>query len=144
MEKLRKNTIRKLIGLMNGHRKALESSLESTGVFQGQHRLLMVISDNPNCSQKELADKMEISTATIAVSLKKLEKGGYVARATDSNDTRYNQVVITENGKKVVEQSKKIFRDIDERMFRGFTEEEINVFAEYVSRLSNNIKNYNE
>ncbi len=144
MEKLRKNTIRKLIGLMNGHRKLLENSLESTGVFQGQHRLLMVISDNPNCSQKELADKMEISTATIAVSLKKLEKGGYVARATDSNDTRYNQVVITEKGKKVVEESKKIFRDIDERMFRGFTEEEINIFAEYVNRLSNNIKNYNE
>lgn len=141
MEQLKKDTVRKLICLMKTHRKALESSLESTGVFQGQHRLLMVISDNPNCSQKELADKLEISTATIAISLKKLEKGGYVVRATDANDTRYNQVVITEKGKKVVKQSKQIFKDIDEKMFDGFSEEEINRFMEYVNRLSDNVKN---
>jgi len=143
MEKLRKEAFHKMLCLMKLHRKTLEHSLESTGVFQGQHRLLMNISDNPNRSQKELADRMEISTATVAISLKKLEKGGYVTRDTDINDTRFNQVVVTEKGRNVVEKSKQIFRDLDEKMFEGFSREEIERLMEYISRLTENVKKIN-
>ncbi len=140
MEMLKKTAIRSMIRLMRNHRAAMERRLESTGVFQAQHKLLMEIAANPNRSQKELADRMEVSTATIAVSLKKLEKGGFVARAADVNDTRFNQVVLTEKGRTAVEQSIEIFREIDEKTFEGFSEDEINEFLSYIRRITENVK----
>ncbi|HCS74075.1 MAG TPA: MarR family transcriptional regulator, partial [Clostridiales bacterium] len=52
----------------------MQSCLDETGVYQAQHRLLMAISRKPYSSQKKLAEAMQVSTATVAVSLKKLEQ----------------------------------------------------------------------
>ena len=49
-----------------------------------------------------------VSGATMAVSLKKLEKGGYINRLVDQHDNRCNQICITEKGREVVEES--VFR----------------------------------
>lgn len=65
-----------------------------------------------------------ISPATAAVTLKKLEKGGYIHRAADDRDNRCNQICLTEKGKRVVEYSILFFSQVQQRMFAGFTEEE--------------------
>ena len=70
--------VEKYIQTNRRHRKILEQELNFTGVYRSQHQLLMFIADNPNVSQKELARLYGVSTATIAVSLKKLEQGGYI------------------------------------------------------------------
>lgn len=123
------------------HRAMLEKRLQDTGVFRGQHHVLMCISDHENISQKELARIMNVSTAAIAVSLKKLEKGGYIGRAVDSNDNRYNNIRITEKGSEVVCQSVDIFQKAEEQTFAGFTEEEKVLFLDFLIRAGENIKN---
>ena len=57
-------------------RRYLDRKVSNTGVFPTQHRLLMELDRNPSCSQVDLAEKFDVSAAAIAVSLKKLEKGG--------------------------------------------------------------------
>ena len=140
MSELEKETVHKIIHLMHKHRRMMEIELESTGVFQSQHRLLMEISKNPQRSQKELAEKMKVSTAAVAVSLKKLEKGGYIIRETDAEDTRLNQVVITKKGEDVVRKSMEIFKKTDARLFEGFSKEEIIELAEILDRLTENLR----
>ncbi len=56
-------------------RRYLDRKVCHTGVYPTQHRLLMELYRNPNCSQVGLAEKFDVSAAAIAVSLKKLEKG---------------------------------------------------------------------
>lgn len=124
------------------HRAVMERRLSSTGVYRSQHKLLMTISDNPNISQKELADMNEVSTATIAVSLKKLEKGGYIKRLVDEKDNRYNQLCITEKGRRIVEESHQIFTEVDEAMFAGFSEEESRKLEESLDRIYENLMRY--
>ncbi|GFN36649.1 MarR family winged helix-turn-helix transcriptional regulator [Tepidimicrobium xylanilyticum] len=119
-----KEIIHLLISFAMKHRKIMQYYLEETGVYHAQHRLLMEISHTQNVSQKDIASSMGISAATIAVSLKKLEKGGYIKKEIDEGDNRLNQITITEKGKKVVEQSKQIFDSTDQKVFGGFTEEE--------------------
>ena len=70
------------------HRTILERKLNQNGLYRSQHQLLMYISDHPNQSQKEIAKLNRISPATAAVTLKKLEKGGYIHRAADNRDNR--------------------------------------------------------
>ena len=99
--------VEKYIRVARLHRSMMERRLDGTGVYRSQHQILMFVSDNPNVSQKELARMYGVSGATIAVSLKKLERGGYIRRLVDQEDNRCNQICITDKGRKVVEDSVK-------------------------------------
>lgn len=134
----------KYLRIARRHRNVMEKQLSSTGVYRSQHKILMVISENPNISQKELADMNEVSTATIAVSLKKLEKGGYISRLVDAKDNRYNQICITEKGRRIVEESHKIFREVDKAMFSGFSEEECRELEQVLDRIYGNLEEYEQ
>lgn len=126
------------------HRRIMESSLEKVGVFQGQHRILMELSENEYHSQKEIATAMKVSTATIAIALKKLEKNGYINKITDEEDNRLNIIVITEKGRNVIEMSRQLFDDIDSTMFAGFSYEEKINFVNMLDRIEDNLLRYEE
>ena len=49
------------------------------------------MAEHSNASQKELAEYLNVTAATVAVSVKKLEKGGYITRIVDQEDNRYQQ-----------------------------------------------------
>lgn len=133
--------IRSMIHIMQQHRQMMENKLEKTGVYQSQHRMLMHLSKNEYDSQKDIARAMHISTATVAVTLKKLEKGGYIEKEIDETDNRNNHIRITTKGKKVVIESESIFERMDEGMFEGFSSQELNQYKQYLERISNNLKN---
>jgi len=125
-----KEVIQQLIYFAIKHRKIMQHYLDKTGVFHAQHRILMNIYHHPNVSQNDLAKMMEVSSATIAVSLKKLEKEGYIERVVDETDNRFNKINITEKGKQVILHSKEIIEATDEKVLQDFTDEEkYNLFS---------------
>ncbi|MEG0689193.1 MAG: MarR family transcriptional regulator [Hungatella sp.] len=132
--------VQKYIRVTRMHRSVMERCLHVTGVYRSQHQILMYVVDNPNASQKEIAKLYGVSTATIAVSLKKLEKGGYIQRMVDEKDNRFNRICITEKGKKVVDDSMKIFHQIETRMFEGFSEEDFKRMEGFFDRVYDNLK----
>lgn len=121
------------------HRRTVERQLQKTGVYRGQHHMLMYISDHPNRSQVEIAEGMEITPATVAVTIKKLVKEGYIKKQMDDNDNRFNKIELTEKGNRVVKESHWIFGRIDEEMLKGFTKEEIIQLKDYIERIKNNL-----
>lgn len=136
---INKKIIHQLINFAMKHRRIMQNYLDETGVYQAQHRLLMEISRNPNISQNEIAKIMDVSAATIAVSLKKLEKGGYINKVMDEEDNRLNKITVTEKGNRVVEQSKRIFESTDRKVFEGFTQEEKSTLSSLLQKLENNL-----
>ena len=131
--------IEKYIRVTRLHRSVIEHQLEGTGVYRSQHQILMYVSNNPNVSQKDLAKMYGVSGATIAVSLKKLEKCGYIKRMVDQDDNRCNQICITEKGRKVVEESILIFQRLESCMFEGFSEHDMNVLGNLLDRIYGNL-----
>lgn len=134
--------IEKFIRVNKRHRRVLEGILNSTGVFRSQHQILMFIADCPGVSQKELAGQLGVSTATVAVSLKKLEQGGYISRIVDPRDNRYNQICVTEKGKKVAQWSISIFEEMERAMFRGFSQEEFQLLGQLLDRVYDNLETF--
>ena len=122
------------------HRMYLGRELNKSGVYRSQHQILMFISRCPNASQKEIANRQHVSTATIAVSLKKMEKGGYISRVADKDDNRFNQICITPKGQAVVEGSEKIFKKVENALFAGFTDEELDQFEGFLDKVRLNLE----
>ena len=126
------------------HRKAVEKRVCSLGIHPSQHHFLMYISGNRACTQNSIAEAMQVSAATVAVSLKKLEKGGYIEKQISPEDGRSNLIVLTKKGEDVVVQSKLLFEEVDRNMFESFTEEEQKQLHEYMERIINNLKRLEE
>ncbi|MDD6683301.1 MAG: MarR family transcriptional regulator [Clostridiales bacterium] len=109
------------------------------GIHPGQPPLLHYIQDHPGCTQKEAADELDVTPASAAASLKRLEKAGLVERKSDDKDARRNCLFITQEGKARMEEHRKIFTALDERMFAGLTEEEIAAFQRTCERMFENL-----
>lgn len=132
------------IRLTRMQRSVIGNRVKETGIYQGQHQILMHIHCHPGASQKDIAGMMEVSTATIAVALKKLERAGYIRRAVDGADNRYNRLQITEKGQRIVCQSHKILQRTEEEMFDGFEEGDFRQLRQLLGRICQNIERMSE
>ena len=133
------NPMKILIFVSQLHHRMLEKLVGATGLHRAQHRMLMTLADNEFESQSALANMLEISTATVAVSLKKLERDGYIQKKVKEGDSRANFIQLTERGKKVVESSREIFESMDKKAVRGFTDEELVLLRTFLGRMYENL-----
>lgn len=134
-----KDLIRKFICLTQLHRKVVEKRVEGTGVHQAQHHLLMCLAKNEFGSQVELAKKMRVTPATVAVSLKALERDGFIYREAKATDSRFNNIKLTEKGQTVVKESQHIFDEIDKVIFEGITTKEKEQLSKVLDKLYENL-----
>ena len=135
----------KLMAILRDHKSAVDSYVNETKLHKSQHKLLMSLSHMGNhVSQRDLAEKLNITPAAVAVTLKKLEKNGFVEKKIQESDNRYNEVVMTEKGRRIVKESHKLFQSIDEKLFEGFTEEEMDQLNAYLERIIQNAQRIRE
>ncbi|MBQ5910428.1 MAG: winged helix-turn-helix transcriptional regulator [Clostridia bacterium] len=124
------------------HRAVVENRMSATGIHRSQHMILMYLYRcNSKISQKDIAAHFEISAAAVAVSLKKLESGGYIKRKCAENDNRFNEIEITQKGKEIVDISHSIFEEIDAETFADITEEEKKQLVFLLDKVRENLKN---
>ena len=133
------NPMKILIFVSQLHHRMLEKLVGATGLHRAQHRMLMTLADHEFESQSALANMLEISTATVAVSLKKLERDGYIQKKVKEGESRATVIQLTERGKKVVESSREIFESMDKKAVRGFTDEELVLLRTFLGRMYENL-----
>ncbi len=122
-------------------RRCIERELRrlDEGVYRSQHRLLMRLGKNPNCAQNELAASLDISPAAVAVSIRKLEDGGYLKRVMNADDHRSNQVTITDKGNELICKSISLFDKVEQGMFEGFEEAELESLYRLLQKVYQNL-----
>ena len=122
------------------HKQLLDSNVSKIGIHRTAHRVLMHIARHERMlSQKSLAEHIGITPAAITGVLKKLESDGYIERV-HGDDNRYNEVKVTDLGKKVVEESFSMFMKLDTSLFYGFTDEELDGYIHCLEKIQKNIK----
>lgn len=135
------NPLKMMVFVSHLHKKKMEKLLTGTGLHRAQHRLLMTLSEYNFKSQAELAEGLGVSTATVAVSLKKLERDGYIKKQVMKDDSRVNFIILTSKGESVVEESRRFFEYMDDESTKGFTEEELAHMRAYLKRIYDNLNN---
>lgn len=124
------------------HRSAVEKRMSGCGIHRSQHMLLMFLHRCESTpTQREIADRFEISPAAVATSLKKLEADGYITRQANKSDTRQNMISITDKGRAVVEFSKSTFDELDRMTYSALSEQEL---CELYRLLTKIIENFEE
>ena len=143
---MRKDLQHKLINLFRLSdqtlKRVISKKVEDTGIYRSQHRLLMILGKHPDCSQTTLAEKLEISPAAVAVSLKKLERSGYISKQCNEEDNRENHVVVTEKGREAIDKSVMYFQEIEDALFDGFSEEELEQYMIFFKHFIENGESY--
>lgn len=122
------------------HRAMIDIQTKEIGIHRTQHRMLIHLDkDGMLPSQRELAAKLDITPAAVTVALKKLENDGYIER-TLGQDTRYNEIKITEKGRELLDRTHELFLKVDSAMLEGFSAEELDSYIAYLERMQKNIQ----
>ena len=124
------------------HHSMIELKAKEIGMHRTQHKILMHLArDGMLPSQKELAERLNVTPAAITVALRKIEHDGYIER-TLGQDTRYNEIKITEKGRALVNKTRELFLEVDTAMFDGFTDEELDTYISFLEKMQSNIQNH--
>ena len=118
----------------------IQSQLVEVGLYRGQPPILMLLYKNDGMSQKEMARALNLSPATMTVTLKRMEKAGLVLREMDEHDQRILQVHLSEKGREMCETGESRIGVVTAELLEGFTLEEQQQLNEYLGRIARNME----
>ena len=113
--------------------------LRGCGLYPGQPPMLQYIDEHPSCTQREAATQLDITPASAAASLKRLEKAGLLERQPDRHDSRCNRLTVTKEGEEKLRETQRAFEKLDQRMVTGLTEDEIAAFRRICEKMFDNL-----
>ena len=123
------------------HRAVFDEKLKRLGIRRNQHMLLMFLSHQTEPpTQVEIARKFNITSASVAGMLDKLEAGGFLERTEVKTDHRSKQIVITPLGREIVRKTHLMFTEVDTAMCEGIGEEELDALRACLAKLRNNLE----
>ena len=122
-------------------RSFIMKKLEKYGSVGGLYLLTMTIYSNNGCSQEQLSKLLRTDKASIARSVKKLEKDGYVVREADEVDKRANKVYLTPKALTVVPEIEKVKKEWDDLVSANISDEEIKIIEKVMSKMAENACN---
>lgn len=139
MEDMKKELSGQLHLLNVCERYIIDRRLEEGGIYFGQPPILRFLRENPNATQKDIADSLQISPASVAVSVKRMEKAGIISRETDKDDARRNNLSLTEKGIELEEFAMRTFRAVDDAKLSSLSEEEISLMLSVIKKMTVNL-----
>ena len=118
----------------------IQSQLAEVGLYRGQPPILMLLYKNDGMSQKKMARALNLSPATMTVTLKRMEKAGLVLREMDEHDQRILRVHLSEKGREMCETGESRIGVVTAELLEGFTLEEQQQLNEYLGRIARNME----
>ncbi|SCH18225.1 MULTISPECIES: MarR family winged helix-turn-helix transcriptional regulator [unclassified Romboutsia] len=142
---IRPNTLHStLMKLHRAHKKRASHMFKEVNLTEGKPRLLDFLVNNSGCSQRELAKYCKIEPATATSILAGMEKEGLIYRERNANDKRILNVFLTEKGIDAQKKVEKVFLELDDICFEGFSEEEKLETIKILNKLHDNLIKHKE
>lgn len=125
--------LRKVVG------KYMMRNFKDMPLTGDQSRLLFVIKEHGH-SQKEVAQYLHISDATLSVRIKRLEEAGYIIREQNPQDKRHSTVRLSKLGEEYLEICKDKMRHMEEVCSRGLTKEDHDAVLHMIDMIIKNME----
>ena len=120
---------------------ALESFKEGE-VTLSQARLLSVLSEKYGGQSefKDMEHDLMIAQSSTVNLVKKLVDKGFIETKKDEKDKRVKIMSLTEKGKGWLRETGKLMDEVESRMLRGLSDEEMEKCSETLEKILNNVK----
>ena len=115
----------RVVHLSKQIRKVFNQAVVEQGLFSGQQDILFNIIENEGITLGELAGRLRVATATASVSVKRMEKAGFIVKKEDENDARIIRLYPTEKAKKAPEKIREHMDSLEDVINKNMTDEQI-------------------
>lgn len=122
-------------------RRRFNEAVNEEGLFSGQQHIILLLKHNEGLTVGQIAEAIGVATATASVSVKRMEKAGFLVRRSDECDARITKLYLTEKGYYATEHIKEKMDALEQIMAKGLTEEEKLLLSDLMDRI---IDNFNE
>lgn len=102
----------------------------------GRVRLMNMLKENGELSQREIAEKLDIRPQSLSELLVKMENDGFISRRQDEDDKRVTLVALTEKGGEQLVILRQANREHAEKLFSPLTDEEKDTFLAILKKLT--------
>ena len=121
-----------------------DSNLLPYGLTNQQGRLVGFLLEREESGillcQRDVEAELGLTGPSITSLLQGLERKEFIVRRTKATDARSKELFVTEKGRALVEEFKKVFLDTEELVTRGFSPEERSVFVALLRRVAHNVE----
>ncbi len=126
------------------HHHRAHEHLDILGLYRGQPPVLFALWEQDGLTHSELAEKLEITPATITRMIQRMEKAGFVQRRPDAKDERISRVYLTEIGRAVHAKLQSVRHRMELEYFAGFSDEELAMLRSFLLRIRENLARVTE
>lgn len=102
--------------------------------------IFLLHNENKIINQRDIENFLSLSNPTIAGTLLRLEKKGFIIRKISSKDKRYKEIYLTDKSRELKDIIFKYIRDNDNKMFSNMSEEEKENLKNIITKILNNIQ----
>jgi len=119
--------------------RAFDQALAASGGSLPVWLVLLNLKANPQGSQREIADAMGISEATLTHHLNSMDTEGLITRRRDPANRRVHQLELTRSGEAAFIRLRDAAVAFDRRLRSGIADKEIEQLQRVLDRLSANV-----
>lgn len=119
----------------------INSRVQEMELTSAQIFVLHYINRNPDKAiyQKDIEKHFELSHATVAGLIARLEAKGFLECIPDSSDKRYKRLCVTQKARCCDEQMSKNIEQVEQQALKGFSDEDIAQLQNYFDKILSNL-----
>lgn len=107
-------------------------------LFAGQHKIIMFLKIQGSATIGQIAEETGTAPSTVSVSIKRMEKAGFVKKRESKTDGRRIEIYLTEKGNAVPENIRQKMDAEEEMLTNGLTDEEIATLSDLLDKIIEN------
>ena len=96
--------------------------------------------EGENVFQRDLQNSFSVTRSTISKVVKLMESKGLIRRESVFSDARLKKLVLTDRGREIHQLASAGNNELETRMTRGFSEEELSTLMSLLVRISKNLE----
>jgi len=113
---------------------ALHEKIRPLGLAPAQFMTLLELWDGDGLTQKDLVRRLDVEQATMANTLKRMERDGLIVRQQDPDDRRAQVIRLTPKARNLRDDATAAADAVNARALAGFSENERRAFIAMMAR----------
>ncbi len=121
-------------------RQNFNKTAAEEGLFSSQQDIVLKVVENEGITLGALARELGVSSATASVSIKRMEKAGFIIKKPDTRDARIVRLFPTEKAKAAPENIRNRMNELEGVFLADISGDKINELSDLLDKIIHNIE----